>query len=101
MRSIKQGVNQKVTLNVSFDPTLLTALELSFQQQGSVAITKKLTDCTVEDNAISVELTQYDTLKISPQRVSVTLRGKYADGGTVIARDIPFVVERSPFTGAI
>lgn len=101
MRSIKQGVNQTVTVNLSFDPSVLTALELVFRQQGNAVVKKGLADCKVEGNAVRVALTQYDTLKFSPQRISLALRGKYADGGTVIARDVPFVVERSDFEEAI
>lgn len=101
MRSVKQGVNQNVTLNLSFDPSILVAVELNFRQQGSTVISKALPDCTIEGNSIRVALSQYDTLKFSPQRISLTLRGKYADGGTVIANDIPFLVERSDVQEAI
>ena len=101
MRSIKQGVNQTVTLNLSFDPSILVAAELCFRQQGSAVVTKNLQDCVIEGNSIRAALSQYDTLKFSPQRISLTLRGKYADGGTVIANDIPFIVERSDVQEAI
>lgn len=101
MRSIKQGVNQTVTVNLSFDPSILTALEIAFKQQGNIVVFKGLADCDIEGNSIRVALTQYDTLKFSPQRVSLALRGKYEDGGTVIAKDVPFLVERSSFGEAI
>lgn len=96
---IKQGVNETLELTMPFDVTQLSKFTIDLFQHGSKILTKTDADCTVTDSTISTELTQNDTLLLSPQRVNLCFRGLYADGGTVIIEDLPVVIGRSPYQG--
>lgn len=93
--AMKQGVNESVTFEMPFDVSRLTKFTVDLWQHGSPIIQKTHEDCTVVGNTITVPFSQADTLKLSPQRVSLDFRGLYSDGGTVIIESVPVVIDRS------
>ena len=95
--TMKQGVNESLTFEMPFDVSLLTKFTVDLWQHGSQIITKTNDVCVVDGNTITATLTQHDTMKLSPQRVSLNFRGLYADGGTVIVEDVPVVISRSQY----
>lgn len=98
---LKQGVNEKLFLELPFNPGPLEKFTVDIFQHGSKVLTKTDDDCTVEGNTILVELSQNDTMLLSPQRVALSLRGLYPDGGTVIMDELSCVIDRSSYREVI
>lgn len=98
---VKQGVNEIVIFEMPFDVAILSKFTVDLWQHGSQVVQKTNDACTVVGNTITVNLTQTDTMKLSPQRASLNFRGLYADGGTVIIEDVPVVVHRSTYREVI
>lgn len=101
MRSIKQGVNERIFICLDFDPSIIEELQLSFFQQGAEVVRKGMADCRIDGTTIMTELSADETLLFSPQRFAVTLRGKYPDGGTVMIENLPCVVGRGEYREGI
>lgn len=56
------GTTPTHTFTLPFDAGIIKSLKITYAQGANVILTKKLEDCTVEGNDISVKLTQEDTL---------------------------------------
>lgn len=87
---MRRGTTPTLTITVTgMDVTDLKTIKVTFKQ-GNIELTKATDDVTIdaENNAISVPLTQEDTLKFGSGAVNVQIRGLLADGVTAIASGI-------------
>lgn len=87
---MRRGTTPTLTITVTgMDVTDLKTIKVTFKQ-GNIELTKATDDVTIdaENNAISVPLTQEDTLKFGSGAVNVQIRGLLADGVTAIASAI-------------
>lgn len=83
---MRRGTTPTNTFAVDVDLTGATVF-VSYEQDGKVVIEKTGTDVTVATNALTVTLTQADTLAFHPGRVCVQIR--YVDQlGTADASNI-------------
>ena len=57
-----RGTTPELTFQLPFDAGALTKLSSAFEQDGVLVLEKKLEDCTVSGQQVSVRLTEEDTL---------------------------------------
>ena len=57
-----RGTTPELTFQLPFDAGALTKLSIAFEQDGVLVLEKKLEDCTVSGQQVSVRLTEEDTL---------------------------------------
>lgn len=84
---MRRGTTPTLTITVTgLVVTDLKTIKVTFKQ-GNIELTKSTDEVVVdgENNAISVYLTQEDTLKFNSGNVSVQIRGILEDGVTAIA----------------
>lgn len=62
------------------DLSTITALDISFQQNGKILLTKKLDDVTIINNKFVMTLTQEETLQFKEGR-NITIQARYLIGG--------------------
>lgn len=75
--------------DLPYPQEIVNDIRLSYCQKGKAIITKTINDCNLEDNIITVELTQKDTLSLLPNKtVLVELRVQLADN-SVVSNDQP------------
>ncbi len=72
--------------NVDF--TNITEMWVDFAQYGTVVIHKTLSDVTVEDQTVTVHLSQEDTLSLKKGKVSIQCRFLTADGEATVTEII-------------
>lgn len=84
-----RGTTPTHVFNISFDTSLISDLRITYAQCGKELVVKKYDDVILSDQAITVTLTQEDTLKFdcSKQAVQIELRVK-TNGGKVISSGI-------------
>lgn len=64
-----RGTTPTFTFMLPIDASSITTAVISFRQAGSVNIDKKLADCTVSENALTVSLTEEETLSLRAKTV--------------------------------
>lgn len=87
---MRRGTTPTLTIVVEgLVVTDLKTIKVTFKQ-NTIELTKSTEEVNVdaENNAISIPLTQEDTLKFGNGAVSVQIRGLLADGKTAIASKI-------------
>ena len=95
---IQQGGTPTFVLAPPFFPEELTRYTVDVFQDGAPIVSKSNTECTIQsDHSIAVPLSQQDTLNLSPRRVSISLRGVYADGSTIQYGPVLATVDRSSY----
>lgn len=57
-----RGTTPELTFQLPFDAGALTKLSIAFEQDSVLVLEKKLEDCTVSGQQVSVRLTEEDTL---------------------------------------
>ena len=84
----RRGTTPTHVFNTSIDLTGATVLYITYGQRGGNLIEKKLADCTVTSTAVTVVLTQEESLKLDPKsKVEIQIRAKLADQ-TAVASNI-------------
>ncbi len=84
-----RGTTPTIKFTTSIETALLNTAYITFSQNGKVVFEKTLSECTLETKAITLKLTQEETLKLQSgiSKVEIQIRAKTADG-TVMATDI-------------
>ena len=60
---MRQGTTPTHTFLLPFDSNEVKILELTYAQHDVVLLTKTLDDCILENNTVTIELSQEDTFK--------------------------------------
>lgn len=74
-----RGTTPKLIFNLSFDARLLDEFYVTFSQNDEMVVEKTKADCIVDENGITVNLSQQDTLAFSISQVYVQIRGKIGE----------------------
>ena len=73
---------------VPFDTSVLSEVLITYAQDNKLVLTKNIKDCTIEQDVISVTLTQEETLRFdSDHHVKIQLRA-LTTGGDALASQI-------------
>lgn len=79
--AIKQGVTPTITFTLPQEIDLTEAENVYLVlKQGNLELTKSNEELTVQDNIVSVYLTQAETLQFEVGRVEAEIDWTYADG---------------------
>ena len=57
-----RGTTPTHTFTLPFDAACITKLNIAYAQDGKIVLEKHLQDCQIEGNAVSVTLTESETL---------------------------------------
>ena len=69
-----QGTTPTHTFNLDIDTSLISKIRISYEQNGKIVLFKERKDCEITANAITVKLTQEETLKFdAPGNVRIQL----------------------------
>lgn len=82
-----RGTTPTHTYHMPFDTALIDKIKITYAQNGVVVLTKEKADCKIDGNAVTVRLTQEDTLKFDASRVQIQVR-VLTTGGDALASDI-------------
>ena len=81
------GTTPTHRFTLPFDTDTITAIEITYCQNGVVILQKETNDCTKDGRVITVKLSQEDTFKFAPSvNVEVQIR-VMGDDGTVFGSD--------------
>lgn len=79
-----RGTTPTHTYHMPFDTALIDKIKITYAQNGVVVLTKEKADCKIDGNAVTVRLTQEDTLKFDASRVQIQVR-VLTTGGDALA----------------
>ena len=86
--SVKRGTTPKHIFTIPFDVSLISDLRISYGQSGKEIVVKSKKDCTLDEQTITVVLTQEDTFKFDcTKQVQVQVR-VLTLGGEALNSDI-------------
>lgn len=96
---MKRGTTPTITINIPYDAVDVAACWVTFTQGGTEVMTKTLESegVTLTDGAITIELTQTETLAFEAsglQQVKMQVRIKTTDGKAVASDITTFLAER-------
>lgn len=83
-----RGTTPVFTFTLPFDCGRITALHLCFTQQEQIVLEKKLLDCTIKENTLSVKLTEAETLLFNSKKGMVEMQLRVGCGETRLASNI-------------
>ena len=85
---MRRGTTPTLTFNLPFNVEDIHYCEIYFSQNDELVFEKTMDDCVLEDNTLSVTLTQADTLNLDEEeKAEIQIRFVFIDG-TVNATDI-------------
>ena len=100
--SIPRGTTPYNYFDVPVDLTGAAVIFVTYQQDGRTVIEKTISDLTVTDEEISVQLTQEDTLAFKDRTpVDIQIRARFPDGNAVESEIMRTTVDRILKEGVI
>lgn len=85
---IRKGTTPTQVFILPFESSKITAAKITYKQGNDIVLEKRLNDCVVDTDKISVRLSQEDTFKfLSTKPVQIQLRAVTV-GGDVLATKI-------------
>lgn len=82
-----RGTTPTNVFNVDVDLTNAEVIYITYKQQNKVVFEKEKSDITVTETALTVKLTQEETLKLTEREVEIQIRARFSDG-TALASNI-------------
>lgn len=90
---MRRGTTPTNTFTVDVDLTQAEALFVTYKQSSRTVIEKALADVTVTAKAVTVELSQADTLKFGKGEVEMQIRARLPDGSALASQIMTAPVE--------
>lgn len=91
---IGKGCTCRNTFSFPFKESDVEAIRISYSQNGEILFQKEIADSTFSDGAVSVNLTQEETLKFnSYQIIEIQLKVKLVGGVVVKSKIIKTVTD--------
>lgn len=79
-----RGTTPTHIFNLPFAASTISALSVTYKQDGETLLKKQKADCTLDGNAVIVKLTQEESLKFTARdSVEVQLKVKDASGDVI------------------
>lgn len=98
---MRRGTTPTNTFTVDVDLTSAVALYITYKQGARVAIEKAIDDIDITSKALTVTLTQQDTLKLQKGDVDIQVRVRFPDDKALASDIITVPVERVLKDGVI
>ena len=84
-----QGTTPTHTFNVDINTNLISKIRISYEQNGKIVLHKEKEDCELTANAITVKLTQEETLKFfAPSNVRIQLHALTTSNDSLVSKPI-------------
>ena len=83
-----RGTTPTLTFTVPFDCSTITACSVAFAQNDVVVLEKKIGDCHLEGNVITVPLTEEDTLVFDCKKRALDIQLRIGCGAERFASQI-------------
>lgn len=90
---MRRGTTPTNTFTVDVDLTQAEVLYVTYKQNARTVIEKALADVTVTAKAVTVELSQADTLKFGKGEVEMQIRARLPDGSALASQIMTAPVE--------
>lgn len=97
---MRRGTTPTNTFTTQTDLTGATVF-VDYEQRGLVVLEKTGSDLTITTTAVTLELTQEDTLSFKPGEVLIQIRAVYPDGTAIASNIIRTTFERIIKDGVI
>lgn len=85
---MRQGTTPTHTFTFPFDVSIVKDLSIVYQQNGENIIKKKLSDCKVEEQSVSITLSQEETLMFNLESIVRVQVKVLTQGNDVLVSDI-------------
>ena len=85
---MRQGTTPTHTFTFPFDTAIIKDLSIVYQQNGENIIKKKLSDCKVDGNSVSITLSQEETLMFNLESIVRVQVKVLTQGNDVLVSDI-------------
>lgn len=97
-----RGTTPKLEFTLPFDTEQLQEAFVTFAQNGSVVLDKPLSECILDQNTLTVRLTQEDTLKLKEvYTTEMQIRARMLSGDALASNIIRVSTERILKDGVI
>ena len=83
-----RGTTPTITFTLPLLGSAITALNLSFVQNGELVLEKGLADCLLADNTLQVTLTEQETLLFGAEKGMVEMQLRIGCGAARMASNI-------------
>ena len=91
---MRRGTTPTHTFTTDVELSSATAIYVTYQQRGKTLVEKTLADITFGTKAISVQLSQTDTLKFAEgERARIQIRAKFVDDTAIASQVINTTTE--------
>lgn len=92
---MRKGTTPTHEFVLPFSADMIGAVEITYAQSGAVILTKKTEECALNDNIISVTLSQEDTFLFNSNIIVDCQIRVLTTGGDVLSSDVcPVACER-------
>jgi hypothetical protein len=85
IKIIIRGTTTDITFDTGLDCTAFDLLAVTFSQEGQEVLTKKITDCNIDGDKITVSLTEEETLLFSCEKNPIEMQIRAGEGKYRIA----------------
>lgn len=93
---ITQGTTPEQCFELPFSTDLLEKISITYVQKEEVVLIKRLEDCQLRDNYITVSLTQQETLLLNPEEiVTVQIKLKTVNSEIMLSDDYRLLVKEA------
>ncbi len=80
---IERGATPLHTFTVDEDCRLAEVIYITYVQHGRVVVEKTINDITVEEDTITVQLSQEDTLRFDESETRIQIRARFPGGRAI------------------
>ncbi len=98
---MRRGTTPTNVFGVDVDCTTASEIYITYVQNGQTIIEKTIEDTGITEKALTVELTQAETLSFGEGHVDIQIRVKFPDETALASNIIRTTVERILKEGAI
>ena len=96
-----QGTTPIHIFKIPFDTELIENVRIIYAQNGNVVLTKELKDCTIENGAVMVKLSQEETFAFDAKfPIDIQIR-VLTNGGDALASRVERLPIREVLDGAV
>lgn len=96
-----RGTTPTNIFNVDLDLTTAEVIYITYKQNNRVVFEKDINDITVTSEALTVRLSQDDTLKLEEREVEIQIRARFPDETAVASNIIKTTASRILKDGVI
>jgi len=93
---IRKGTTPTQSFVLPFDSSKITAVKITYKQGNDIVLEKRLSDCSIEPDRITVRLSQEDTFKfVNAKPLQIQLRVVTIGGDALATKVYQEQVEQS------